>query len=141
MSPYRVVAVDGAKHTRTLEALHVLCLPHDEIEDFAEGHWFLAYLDGEPVAFAGMRPAVTDPCAVYLSRCGVLPGHRGRGLQRRLIAARLRKAQRLGVARAITTTYCNPASSNNLIHCGFRMYAPDAPWGADGTCYWRRAIT
>lgn len=140
MSSYRIVAVDGTKHARTLEALHVLCLPLDEIEDFTQGRWFLAYLDGEPVAFAGMRPAVTDPCAVYLSRCGVLQGHRGRGLQRRLIAARLRKAKALGFERAITTTYSNPASSNNLIHCGFRMYGPSAPWGADGTCYWRRDL-
>lgn len=139
-SPYRIHAVDGAANAKTLEALHVLCLPLDDLPDFHEGSWWLATLKGEPVAFAGMRPAFSEPDAAYLSRCGVLAGHRGHGLQRRLLYARLAAAKRQGFKTVITTTYCNPHSSNNLIRCGFRMYEPASPWGATGTNYWRRSV-
>jgi len=136
---YTIRRVAGAADT--IAALHTLTFPSDAHEAYDEGWWWLAYDDtGEPVAFAGMRPAVTDPEAVYFSRCGVLSGHRGYGLQRRLLSARRAYARVLGASRVITTTYGNPASANNLIRAGFRMYTPDAPWGAEGTCYWRLSL-
>lgn len=140
-APYRVAMVDGEAQAAALTALHTLCLPYDDLPDFTFGEWWLAFNDAGPVGFAGYQPARTEQGAVYLARAGVLSGHRGHGLQRRLIDVRLRAARRAGYATAITTTYDNPPSSNNLIRCGFRMYAPEAPWGAAGTCYWRRALT
>ncbi|PPE71486.1 GNAT family N-acetyltransferase [Caldimonas thermodepolymerans] len=138
---YSIRRVDGAAHEDTLRSLHVLTFPCDEHEDYTEGWWWLAYLNGEPVAFAGMRWAVSEAEAVYLSRCGVLIGHRGNGLQRRFLAARLRYAKSLWARAAITTTYNNPASANNLIRAGFRLYTPDTPWSVLGTNYWRRDLT
>jgi GNAT superfamily N-acetyltransferase len=132
--------VDGAKHAEALRALHTLTFPVDEHEDYTTGWWWLVYDNGEPVAFAGMRHAVTETDAVYLSRCGVLTGHRGHGLQRRLLAVRLRLAKSLGFLAVITTTFDNPASSNNLIRAGFRLYTPDVPWGSLGTNYWRKPV-
>lgn len=114
--------------------------PVDVVEPPTEGTWWLVYFDGEPVGFAGMKPARTDRNAVYLSRSGVLPGHRGKGLQKRLIRARLAEAKRQGRTRAITTTFENPPSANNLIATGFRQYSPAEPWGPDGTAYWTRSI-
>jgi hypothetical protein len=40
----------------------------------------------------------------------------------------------------ITDTYLNPASSNSLISCGFRLFEPSNPWGARGTLYWRKKL-
>ncbi len=138
---YTIRRVSGTDHANTLHAMHALTFPADEHEEYGVGWWWLAYDEaGEPVGFAGMRPALSEPEAVYLSRCGVLSGHRGRGLQRRLLQARLRHAKALRCPAAITTTYCNPPSGNNLIRAGFRLYAPGAPWGSEGTCYWRLSL-
>ena len=137
---YRVAEVNGYDRRVTLQGLHIICLPYDDIPDFEFGRWWLATLDGIPAAFAGYQPSRTEDSAVYLCRAGVLPDHRGHGLQRRLIDARTRAAAREGQRVAITTTFDNPPSSNNLIRAGFLMYEPDAPWGIDGTCYWRRAL-
>lgn len=139
--PYTLRRVDGAKHAEALRALHTLTFPLDSQEDYSEGWWWLVYLDGEPVAFAGMRHAYTETDAVYLSRCGVLSGHRGHGLQRRLLAVRLRLARSIGFVAVVTTTYDNPASGNNLIRAGFRLYTPDSPWACPGTNYWRKPVT
>lgn len=139
--PYDLMRVDGSEQAKTLEALHTLCLPADEQEDYSAGHWWIVYYDGEPVAFAGMREAPSFPGAVYFSRVGVLPAHRGKGLQARCMAAIHRKAKALGYETVISTTFDNPASANNFIRCGYRMYLPALPWGAVGTCYWRRDLT
>jgi GNAT superfamily N-acetyltransferase len=135
---YTVRRVSGTDHRAALTAMHTLTFPLDEHEDYGMGWWWLAFDEhGEPVAFAGMRPAYSEPGAVYLSRCGVLAGSRGVGLQSRLLRARMAYARALGVSAVVTTTYCNPASGNNLIKAGFRLYSPAAAWGSEGTCYWR----
>lgn len=125
----------------TLRALHSLTLPGDVHEDYTQGTWWLAYDQGEPVAFAGMRQARTWSTAAYLCRAGVLASHRGQGLQRRLIRARVAEARRAGFKQVITTTFENPASANNLIREGFLTYLPQTPWGADGTVYWLKGLT
>jgi GNAT superfamily N-acetyltransferase len=66
-----------------------------------------------------------------------LPSHRGQGVQKRLIRARIRQARALGWNWLITDTYLNPASANSLIATGFKMYEPSQPWGAKQTLYWR----
>jgi GNAT superfamily N-acetyltransferase len=78
--------------------------------------------------------------AVYLCRSGVIPKARGKGLQRKLISVRLRFARARCMTWAISDTFHNPASANNLIRCGFSMYEPSQPWGAKGTLYWRRRL-
>jgi GNAT superfamily N-acetyltransferase len=71
----------------------------------------------------------------------VLPAYRGRGLQRKLIAIRERKAKRLGFTATYSDTYCNPHSSNNLIASGYRMFTPPVEYGAEGTCYWKKNLS
>jgi len=131
----------SAKHVETLRALHTLTFRHDAHEDYLDGSWWIVWDGPEPVAFCGMRQSGTEAGSVYLSRCGVLASHRGRGLQRRLLRTRLAEAKRLGYRAAITTTYLNTASANNLIRSGFRLYDPETPWGVGATCYWRKGLT
>lgn len=129
-------------HEEALRALHTLTFPGDDHEDYSEGWWWIVY-DGpdNPVAFAGMRESHTESGAIYFSRCGVLKSHRGRGLQKKLLATRLRQAKRVGAAACITTTIVmNTPSSNNLIGAGFRLYDPPSPWGHNETLYWRKEI-
>lgn len=77
-----------------------------------------------------------DKCG-YLCRSGILPEFRGKGLQKRLIRARIRKARELGWQALVTDTRKNPASANSLIACGFKMYEPQNPWSFKDACYWR----
>ncbi|WP_405548218.1 GNAT family N-acetyltransferase [Variovorax paradoxus] len=130
----------SARHAETLRALHTLTFPHDDHEDYTSGYWWIVWDGDAPVAFAGMRCSVTAPATAYLSRCGVLKSHRGLRLQPALLRRRLTLAKREGFQAAISTTYLNTPSANNLIRAGFRLYDPEAPWGALGTCYWRREL-
>jgi GNAT superfamily N-acetyltransferase len=132
--------VDGLEEGDTIEALHKETLPLDVIPPPEVGRWWLAY-DGEaPIAFAGMKPSSGWVLTTYLHRCGVLRSYRGLGLQRRLIRARIVAARRQGDEWALTDTNFNPASSNNLIACGFRLYEPAKPYGFETTLYWRRRL-
>ena len=143
--------VDGKAERALLFRLQREALPFDAPISSNTGWWWIAYEGDKPVAFASMDESVRWSDCVYLSRCGVLQAEsasasnapeaaRGHGLQTRLIRARLRKARSLGMCWAITDTYENPESGNSLIRCGFRLYQPTRPWGADGVNYWRRGL-
>jgi GNAT superfamily N-acetyltransferase len=122
----------------TLALLQKECLPVDTPYDTTTGYWWIVYdSSNTPCAFAGLVPSARWLRVGYLCRAGVLPGHRGRGTQKRLIRARVRQARKLGWEWLISDTYNNPASANSLISCGFKMFEPSQPWGAKGTLYWR----
>lgn len=120
-----------------LMMLQAECLPGDLPYSVDTGWWWIAKNDGFPVAFAGMVPSKQWSDTVYLCRAGVMPSAQGHGLQKRLIAARIRYARKLGYRWAITDTTDNPASANSLISAGFKMFKPSKPWGFDHTSYWR----
>ena len=46
------------------------------------------------------------------------------------------KARRLGFKTIISDTSDNPPSANNMIACGYRIYAPPEPWAFTYTIYW-----
>ena len=129
------------RHSQIQNELSVLqkkCLPFDTPSDTNYGYWWIVYdASGLPSAFAGLVHSVRWIDCGYLCRSGVLPSHRGYGVQKRLIRVRVRQARALGWKWLITDTYQNPASANSLISTGFKMYEPSKPWGADGTLYWR----
>lgn len=140
--PVRLKEVDG-KSERFAAMLHWLqleALPYDTPMATDEGHWWVAFDGTLPVAFAGVKGSESVPGAAYLCRAGVLPSHRGLGLQRRLIAVRERKSRKLGYAALVTDTFDNSHSSNNLIAAGFRQWAPPVRYGAEGTNYWRKNL-
>ena len=128
----------NAEAQNTLSALQELCLPYDKPHITNAGWWWIATDEkNEPIGFAGLVASTRWADTGYLCRAGVIPTARGKGLQKRLIRARLRQACCVGYRWVITDTYENPASSNSLIACGFKLFEPSVPWGANGTLYWR----
>lgn len=130
--PYRIREVDfeDEEISETLDELHGICfedtappINHDQW-----GRWWIAYYDKEPVAFAALVKSRRFKNAGYLYRSGVVPGHQGHGLQKRLISARVLAAKKMGLDVIYTDTNENPASSNSLIARGFRLYEPERPY-------------
>lgn len=106
-----------------------------------KGEWWVVWHGCDAVAFGGLRPSYQQERCGYLSLSGVLPEHRGRGLQRRLINARLKYARQQGWHSVVTETiHDNHHSANNLIAAGFRQYAPARPWNPAPCCYWRKTL-
>lgn len=140
---YRVVPVDirQPEVVQLLVWLQKVCLPADKIYPITQGHWYVVYTDdGEAVGFAGVVPSTRWSDTMYLCRAGVVLAHRGRGLQKRLIKARIRKAKALGMNWVISDTHQNPASANSLIAIGFKMFEPSKPWGFKTASYWKYRI-
>lgn len=126
-----------------LDALQLMCLPSDEPCSYKAGDlWFLA-LDGKAaVGFACIRPLPREPGVWYLARAGVVDTHQGRGIQKKLIATRVRAAKRAGAHTILTDcTSVNYASANSLIAQGFRLFKPGHPWALPNSLYWRLRFT
>lgn len=143
LSKYTIQQVNpnnsGVFHT--LVGLHTHCLPADTLPDFTKGWWWILYDRNKyPAGFAGLVPSSRWIDCGYLSRAGILSYHRGKGLQKRLIRARVIKARKLGYEYLFSDTHDNVPSVNNLIACGFKLYEPRTPYGAEKTLYWRLKI-
>ncbi len=108
------------------------------------GAWWIAWSGGNAVGFAGARSHRHGrEWGCYLTRGAVLPSVRGRGLQARMIRARLRWAASEGMPQAWTyTAPGNAASMRSLMNCGFKPWAPSAFEGAPAGLwvYWKRNI-
>lgn len=143
MSPrYTIRVANGSDDTvaRVLADLHTRIFADSApLVDFKLGWWWIVWLKNTPVGFAGMTKS--DSNSVYLSRSGVLREHRGHGLQRRLIKTRHVQAKGIdGAKYIITDTTDNPASSNNLMSLGFRLYDPEWRWAFEHSLYWWKAV-
>lgn len=134
------IDVRHEKAIALLNWLQLEILPADLPDDVTVGSWWVAYSDGSPIGFCGIKRSSRWVNAGYLCRAGVLRKFRGKGIQKKLIRVRIAQAKKLGWQWVISDTYENPASANNLISTGFQMYIPSRKYGADGTCYWRKRI-
>lgn len=138
--PYRIALADLPV---AVLALDEICFPHDDRITTADSLWWIVWQDKTPVAYAGMR-LCKDPRNLglaFLNRAGVVPGHRGRGLQQRLIRARVAAARRLAVNELVTYVMIyNVASINSLVNCGFRFYVPATKWGGTTAVYLCNAL-
>ena len=121
-------------------ALQKVCLPHDRPENTNFGTWWIATENGVDIGFAGLVRSVRWTDCGYLCRAGVIPSHRGRGLQKKFIRVRIRQAKAIGWKWLVSDTRFNPASANSLIACGFKMFEPSQPWGCKNTLYWRKKL-
>lgn len=128
--------VDPFKNYDILKRLQRECLPCDEIYDVSTGYWWIAYMDGTPIGFCGLKQLPQWPQTGYLCRAGVIPLFRGRGIQKRLIRVRMAYARRIGLENLVSDTHQNPASANSLIACGFKTYEPMNPWAFEDSIYW-----
>lgn len=120
--------------------MDAVCFPGEVITPRAVGQswWWVVTVDGRRAGYCGLR-AYGE--VMFLSRAGVLPEYRGRGLQRRLIRRRLQFARAAGGVLAVTyTAPGNPASGNSLIGAGFRLYEPRTHWAGREFIYWRKAL-
>ena len=140
MKPYRIALADLPV---AVLALDEICFPHDDRITTADSLWWIVWQDKIPVAYAGLRicQAEQNLGLAFLCRVGVIPGHRGRGLQKRLIRARERAARQLAVSELVT--YCVPWNSpslNSLIACGYKFYRPATRYGGTGSVYLRKAL-
>jgi len=79
---------------------------------------FIAALDGGPAGGAGM--SIRSDLAFFFGDA-TLPAHRGRGLQRALIEARLAHAVSTGCDLAVATTLPGTISQRNYERCGFQV--------------------
>jgi len=110
--------------------------------DLPNRSWFVFFdSNDEWCAYGGYR--TIDQRSVYFGPTHVLENFRGKGLQRRLIRARLKQAKEDGYEQAISSIYTyNFISGNNLIACGFRMcriphyYDPN-----DSECWFIKQLT
>ena len=141
---YRIREVDGEDEEvcETLTDLHRLTFFESApLPSFDWGHWWLAFHANMPVAFAGVVPSTRACNAGYFCRVGVLKKHCGNGLQRRLMRAMEARARHNGWSCVVSDTTDNPASANNFIRAGYRLYQPQTPWGWPNTLYWRKSIS
>jgi GNAT superfamily N-acetyltransferase len=142
--PYRIRRVDGgdSETKDTLCDLHEAAFgPSAPLIDTSHGYWWLCYDDSDtPVAFAGMVRSSSCVKRGYLIRSGVLPSHRGRGIQVKLLRAREAHARKLGYDLLVTDTTSNIPSANSLIRAGFKLFQPKHPWAFENTLYWRKDL-
>ena len=107
-------------------------------EEPGNAYWIVTDDDGEVVAYASVRALRVesgDPewsATAFLSRAGVHPSARRKGLQKRLIRARVSWARRNGFKRVVTyTAWGNVPSLRALVRCGFLPYLPSYHWAGD----------
>jgi GNAT superfamily N-acetyltransferase len=142
-STYRLREVDGRDDeiADVLAELHRLTFfSGASVPSFDCGHWWLAYREATPVAFAGIVPSTHVRNAGYFCRVGVLQRHWGRRLQLRLMRAVEMRARRNGWKCVVSDTTGNVVSANNFIQAGYRMFGPAYPWAFPDTLYWRKKI-
>ena len=136
----KIKQLDAIDHEHLLIKMQKSCLPNDELYDVTKGFWWGAFDNDICVGFCGLVPSTRWGDCGYLCRSGVIRSYRGKGIQKKLIKARERKARFLGWNWLITDTYSNPPSANSLISCGFKLFEPTITWGAKGTLYWRKHL-
>lgn len=134
---YEIRRVDPAAHAADLSELQEICLPGDVPCAPNEGDWWIVYEDDDAVGFALLSPSGRFKNCGYLARAGVIPTHRGRGLQKRLIRVRVRLARQRGWDYLYSDTSANAASGNSLIACGFKLYDPSHAYGFKWAIYYR----
>jgi GNAT superfamily N-acetyltransferase len=140
---YRIRIVDTSDDdvAKSLADLHRLTFfDAAAMPTFDLGAWWLAYQDRDAVAFAGVMPSTHVRNGGYFSRVGVLRRHRGRGLQRKLMAVVEARGRRIGWDSIVSDTTDNPVSANNFIQAGYRLFEPATPWAWIHSLYWRKFL-
>lgn len=113
----RLAQVDDVEEAREL---HKLAFPSDCWP--GDTHTFWVATEGEDIAGMCSALYLDDRKLVYLSRAAVAIKFRGRGLQRKMIRARVKWGMEQGAMVAWTYTMLrNHSSITNLIKEGFRF--------------------
>jgi hypothetical protein len=134
---YRIREVDGHDDeiADTLADLHRLTFfDGAPVPVFDWGHWWLAFHEQLPVAFAGIIPSTCARNAGYFCRVGVVNNHCGHGLQLRMMRVMEFRARQNGWNCIVSDTTDNLASANNFIKAGYRLYQPHFLGGGRTRC-------
>jgi GNAT superfamily N-acetyltransferase len=123
-----------------LKTLQTTCLPYDDPVYPEKGAVWIGYDGKQPAAFCMIEQSKQWGDTAYLSRSGVLPFWRGRGLQKRMLTIREMWARRRGYVWLISDTTENPASANSLAKRGYQMFQPSNPWANEVSIYWRKKL-
>ena len=94
----------------------------------------------EVVGYAGLVENHPSKNCGYICRVGIIPSHRGYGMQKRLTRVICRLAKKLGWKGIVSDTWKNPPSANSFIACGFKTYQPPNPWAFNDSIYWRKIL-
>ena len=120
---------------RDISELDARCFPGEDLPD-TDGEWWVARVDGAPVAYACMDASPSTPGIGVLWRAGVLPRWRRRGLHSRLLRARESAARRHGWGHVVTyVAKWNLSSANSLLRRGYLLYEPKTKWGLEDALY------
>lgn len=137
--PYIIRQVDGADEADVLRELQA-ATSEFPLVDTTDGWWWVVYKGRESVAYLGAIPSTHYPHALYFTRVGVLPEHRGNALQLRLMRSMERFAGLRGFTCMVSDTTDATHSANNFIRAGWHMFEPEFPWAFSNTLYWRKAL-
>jgi len=143
---YEISEVDGVEWQETLADLNARSpdiFPPLQPRHFSDGYWWIAFLNDDPVAFAGLVPFEPFPNVGYLKRCYVAPDHHGHGLQYRLMAMRELCARQLGWTLLVSECRAdNSYSAANFRKAGFSLCEPEQRWAdQDNSLYWVKHLT
>jgi GNAT superfamily N-acetyltransferase len=137
---YKIREVDGTDGAIWLEieSLHAQIFWMDAPAiDPEHGHWWIARLGKKAVGFCGLIESRHCPNMGLLTRVGVLPAHRGHGLQRRFMRALEARAKRSGWSGVVADTR-DALSANNFAKAGYRIFEPERRWAFLDSIYWRK---
>lgn len=108
-----------------IEAADRVCFPFDKPYLFAweKNAFWVAHDKDELVGYLSAHPLKHN--VWFFSRVGVMPSHRGQGLQRKLMACMEKHGRREGWREIVTYTVGrNGFSTANILACGYRTYEP-----------------
>lgn len=107
-----------------VKELHAKIFPLDTFYEHKNSFYWLAYHKETPVGFAQLT--ILNKEIAYLSRAGLLPEVRGKGLHKRLVKVREIFARKKGIERLITYTLnTNMYSAVTLSKHGYMLYVPE----------------
>lgn len=138
------IVIKRTNDEELIRALHKETFPSDEFYESKSNVYWIAvakYSSKEDDIVGFAIATELEHGIIFLSRAGVVRRARGKGLQRRLIKARVNYAKRKGFKVVITyTTVQNIKSFVNLIKCKFTPYLPEYAYAGKYVNYLRRDL-
>jgi GNAT superfamily N-acetyltransferase len=135
-----LVPSGDARYAAIVADLHAQLFPKIIFPYPHYGDWWVVWEGKKPVAFAHCSPTTYYPNSGYFGRVGVLPAHRGHGLQARLMKKVVERGRELGWEAMYSDTTRVPHSAANFRKMGWTEFTPESPWGSKHTIYWRKEL-
>ena len=99
--------------------------------------WWVIEIEGKIIAYCG---SIYSERICLFNRAWVHKDYRGKGLQKRMIKARVKEAKKQCGICVTYTTKNNFASANNLIRAGFTLFCPQYLYAGEEMLYFRKQL-